>query len=123
MIDRRTLVVSGVGALALGTVAVAVGVAARRQTLDLELSALTPLVGTSFTDAETGRRLVLEEIVGPRDTAPTAKAFTLRYSADATDELTSSIRTLTTGDRELTLFLSPVGPDRTQFEAIVDRSV
>lgn len=124
MLTRRTVLIAGSGAVAVGAVATAVGVRVARRALPLELHALAPLVGERFrTDAD-GRThtLVLDALTGPDGARPQADAFTLTFSTTSTDALPGAIRTLSHSSGDLDLYVGPVGAERRLLEAVVVRT-
>lgn len=123
MITRRTFLAAGTGAIVAGTAAVSVGVGIVQRPWLLDLATLRGLVGGRFTDEETGRTVVLDEIAGPAGAAPTADAFTLRFTADDTSELPGAIRSLWHDGRPLVVYVGPTGPEGETLEAVVDRTV
>lgn len=124
-VSRRTVLAGGAGAVAVGAVAVAVGVPLARRTLPLELAAVRALVGGRFrTDVDGATHvLTLAAVTGPAGAAPTADAFALTFRTGSTRALPGATRTLTHDDGDLVLFVGPVGPDGTDLEAVVDRTV
>ena len=122
MLTRRTVLLAGSGLAVAGAAVATVGLDLRRRSLALELATLTPLVGRRF--AVDGRvPVTLTAITGHGGGAPRADAFTLTLTADAPVDLPGSIRTLRYDDRDLVLYLGPVGADRALLEAVVDRTV
>lgn len=117
-VSRRTVLTAGAGAAGAVALAAAVGVPSLvRRSLPLTVAALAPLVGTTFVEDGTGRRLELAAV----DAADDAR-FTLRFTADGTDDLPSATRTLHHADGDLLVHLGPVGPEGRTLEAVVDRS-
>lgn len=125
VVSRRTVLAGGAGAVAVGAVAVAVGVPLARRTLPLELASVRGLVGSRFRTVVDGSThvLTLASVSGPHGAAPTADAFALTFRAASTRDLPGAIRTLTHDDGDLVVFVGPVGPDGTDLEAVVDRTV
>lgn len=125
VVSRRTVLAGGAGAVAVGAVAAVVGLPTARRAVPLELATLRGLVGTRFrTDVDgTAHDLVLAAVTGTADAAPTSDAFALTFRTASTRDLPGSIRTLAHDDGDLVLFLGPVGPDGTDLQAVVDRTV
>ncbi|GCE77455.1 DUF6916 family protein [Cellulomonas biazotea] len=125
VVSRRTVLAGGAGAVAVGAVAAVVGVPLLRRTVPLELAAVRALVGGRFTtDVEgTMHVLTLAAVSGPAGAAPTSDAFALTFRAASTRDLPGAVRTLAHDDGDLVLYVGPVGPDGTDLEAVVDRTV
>ena len=125
VVSRRTVLAGGAGAVAVGAVAAAVGVPLLRRTVPLELAAVRALVGSRFTTDVDGTThvLTLAAVGGPAGAAPTADAFALTFRAASTRDLPGAVRTLAHDDGDLVLYVGPVGPDGTDLEAVVDRTV
>lgn len=125
MLTRRTVLVAGAGAVAVGAVGTAVGgVVLRGQphALPLELTAMSTLVGTRFLVDGT-HPVTLTTITGPRGTAPQAQAFTLAFDGDpSTHEIPAGIHTLRHTQGDLVLALGAVGAEGTRLEAVIDRT-
>ncbi|MGN8244958.1 DUF6916 family protein [Cellulomonas soli] len=125
MLTRRTVLVAGAGAVAVGTVGTAVGRAVLRgrpDTLPLDLTALSALVGTRFLVDGT-HPVTLTTIAGSRGDNPRAEAFTLAFDGDpSTHEVPAGIHTLRHAEGELVLALGPVGAEGTRLEAVVNRT-
>ena len=62
-------------------------------------------------------------VSGPAGAAPTSDAFALTFRAASTRDLPGAVRTLAHDDGDLVLYVGPVGPDGTDLEAVVDRTV
>ena len=124
MITRRTALLAGSGVVAAAAVASAVGLELRHSRLPLELASLRPLVGERFRVAtEHGTRTVtLRAITGKGGAGPSARRFTLEFSAPSGGTLPAAIHTLEHGSGRLELYLGPVESDG-HLEAVVDRSV
>lgn len=121
MLTRRTVLVAGSSAVAVGAVAGGVGLHLHlRRQIPLELAALTPLVGSRFR--LDGAPVTLEPLTGPGGRA-TERAFTVTFRADERLDLDGAIHTLQHDDGDLVAFVSPVGLDGTRYEAVVDRTV
>lgn len=125
VVSRRTVLAGGAGAVAVGAVAAVVGVPLLRRSVPLELAAVRALVGGRFTtDVEgTTHVLTLAAVSGPAGAAPTSDAFALTFRAASTRDLPGAVRTLAHDDGDLVLYVGPVGPDGTDLEAVVDRTV
>lgn len=123
MLSRRTVLIAGSGLAAVGAAAATVGVGSSRRTLALELAALAPLVGSTFTADDGATRLTLSALTGPDGGAPRPDAFTLALTADAPVTLPGAVRTLHHPEGDLVLYVGPVGAIGDQLEAVVDRSV
>lgn len=121
MLTRRTVLVAGAGAVAVGAVAGGVGIHLRRPPLPLELDTLAALVGSRFVVDGT-HPVTLAAIGGPRGATPRADAFTLAFDGDAELSALAGIRTFAHAQGDLVLAVNPVGAERTRLEAVVDRT-
>lgn len=122
MLTRRTVLLTGSTAVAVGAVAGSVGVHLHlRRQIPLELAALAPLVGSRFR--LDGAPVTLAGLAGPGGGAPQERAFTVTFRADEPLGVDGGIQTLEHDDGELVAFVSPVGLDGTEYEAVVNRTV
>ncbi len=122
MLSRRSVLVAGSGLAAVGVAVATLGVGRSRRALPLELDALAPLVGTTFT-ADDATRLTLSAVTGPDGGAPRPDAFTLALTAEEPVTMPGAVRTLRHAEGDLVLYLGPVGAGGDRLEAVVDRSV
>lgn len=121
MLTRRTVLVAGAGAVAVGAVAGTVGLRLRPGALPLELAALAPLVGARFVVDGT-HTVVLAALGGAGGARPQPEAFTLAFDGETDLSELAGIRTFTHPDGDLVLAVNPVGAEHTRLEAVIDRS-
>lgn len=120
MLTRRSVLAAGGALVAAGVVVGGVELG-RRRAIPLTAEALTPLVGTRFRTGDA--TLTLTAVTGLEGPTPRHEAFRLVFTTHDTADLPGATRVLEHRDGDLAVHLGPVGAERTDLEAVVNRTV